>query len=563
MEDFYFNVYKVDSISEIEKYFDGNLDILDYPVVYILYNNNEIYIGESSDIKNRLLTHSKSDQNKKLKNRLVIFSPFFNKSVALGLETFLLQNFIPVNRKVSNTILNTSKHKYYNKHKYEALFPNIWERLKETKIIDPNLRYDDIKNMDVYKYSPYKELNEDQQNAIITILEGITKGKTSFVVRGLAGTGKTIVAIYLLKLLVSDLSSIDEESLYSEYSKKVYELLKQIKEQKISFNSDNSALVISMKSLRETLGNVFKSIDGLKKKMAVGPSIAIKKKFNLVIVDEAHRLKQCENLSSPSEYKTFKKYNIELGLDEQNGNQLDWLEKSTNIQILFYDKDQTIKKTDVPNTHFEEYFKRNKSVFIDLKQQLRSKGGNLYIDYIDNILNQQVTALEKEEFSEFELKLMPSFKDLVDQIKQKETQVGLSRVIAGFSWKWDSKDDKNIMDINVDGIDYQWNNTDQDWINSNNAINEIGCIHTTQGYDLNYVGLVFGKEIYLDPKDGIIKINRDFYFDVKGKNKTTDIELKHFIINIYKNMMYRGIYGVYIYCMDKNLQDYMKQFISY
>lgn len=563
MEDFYFKVYKVESLSEIDRYFEENLDILDYPVVYILYNNNEIYIGESSDIKNRLLTHSKSDQNNKLKNRLVIFSPFFNKSVALGLETFLLKNIISDKRKISNTNLITSKHKYYNKHKYETLFPNIWERLKETKIIDPDLVYDDIKNMDVYKYSPYKELNEDQQNAIITILEGITKGKTSFVVRGLAGTGKTIVAIYLLKLLVSDVSSIEEESLYSEYSKKVYELLKQIKEQKISFNSDNSALVISMKSLRETLGNVFKSIDGLKKKMAVGPSIAIKKKFNLVIVDEAHRLKQCENLSSPSEYKAFKKCNIELGLDPQKGNQLDWLEKSTNIQILFYDKDQTIKKTDVPNSHFEEYFKRNKTIFIDLKQQLRSKGGNLYIDYIDNILNQQVTALEKEEFSEFELKLMPSFKDLVDQIKQKETQVGLSRVVAGFSWKWDSKDDKNIMDINVDGFDYQWNNTDQDWINSGNAINEIGCIHTTQGYDLNYVGLVFGKEIYLDPKDGIIKINRDFYFDVKGKNKTTDIELKHFIINIYKNMMYRGIYGVYIYCIDKNLQDYMKQFISY
>lgn len=563
MEDFYFNVFKVNTLSEIEKCFEENLDILDYPVVYILYNNSEIYIGESYDIKNRLLTHSKSDQNKKLKNRLIIFSPFFNKSVALGLETFLLKNIISDKRKISNTNLITSKHKYFNKSKYEALFPTIWESLKQEEIIDPKIKYDDIKNMDVYKYSPYKELNQDQQNAIITILEGITKGKTSFVVRGLAGTGKTIVAIYLLKLLVTDITSIEEESLYSEYSKNAYELLKQIKEQKINFTKDNSALVISMKSLRATLGNVFKSIDGLQKRMTISPSIVITRKFNLVIVDEAHRLKQCENLSSPSEYKTFKKNNIKLGLDQEKGNQLDWLEKSTNIQILFYDKDQTIKKTDVPNSHFEDYFKRNKSIFIDLKQQLRSKGGNLYIDYIDNILNQQITSLEKEEFAEFELKLMPNFKELIDQIKQKNKEVGLSRVVAGYSWKWNSKDDKTIMDINVDGFDYQWNNVDEDWINSKNAVNEIGCIHTTQGYDLNYVGLIFGKEIYLDSRDGIIKIDRDFYFDVKGKNKTTDIELKHFIVNIYKNMMYRGIYGVYIYCMDKNLQNYMKQFISY
>lgn len=563
MEDFYFNVYKVDALSEIEKCFEENLDILDYPVVYLLYNNNEIYIGESSDIKNRLLTHSKSDQNKKLKNRLVIFSPFFNKSVALGLETFLLKNIISDKRKISNTNLITSKHKYFNKSKYEALFPAIWEGLKQEEIIDPKIKYDDIKNMDVYKYSPYKELNQDQQNAIITILEGINQGKTSFVVRGLAGTGKTIVAIYLLKLLITDLDSIEEESLYSEYSKNVYELLKQIKKQGISFTKDNSALVISMNSLKATLSKVFNSIDGLEEGMVINPSEVIAKSYNLVIVDEAHRLKQHKNLSSGTEYNKFKELNTKLELDPQKGNQLDWLEKSTNIQILFYDKDQTIKKTDVPNSHFEDYFKRHNSLKIDLKQQLRSKGGNLYIDYVNDILNQQITTLEKEEFLEFELKLMPSFKDLVDQIKLKDKEIGLSRVVAGYSWKWNSKKDKTIMDINVDGFEYQWNNIDEDWINSKTAINEIGCIHTTQGYDLNYVGIVFGKEIYLDKNDGKIKINKKNYFDVKGKSSATDLELQHFIINIYKNMMYRGIYGVYIYCMDKNLQNYMEQFISY
>lgn len=576
MEDFYFKLYHINSLSGIESCLENNLEALEYPVVYILYNEKELYIGETTDLKNRLLSHSKSDKNKMLKNRIVIYSPFFNKSVALGLETFLLKNFVsPIKksektgiespkRKTSNSNLVTSKHKYFNKTEYESRFPNIWESLKDIDIIEPSLKFDEIQNLDIYKYSPYKELNEDQQDAILKVLRGLSQGKTSFVIRGLAGTGKTIVAIYLMKLLVTDVKTIEKDNLYSEFSTEVFALLQQINgDLQINFNSDNSAFILPMESLRETIGNVFKSIDGLAKKMVVGPSLAINNRYKLVIVDEAHRLKQYENLSGPADFSAFKKRNIQLGLDPTKGNQLDWIEQSTDIQILFYDKDQSIRKTDVPSNYFESYFKRRKSIFIDLKQQLRSKGGNLYIDYIDGVLKQELTALQREEFEDFELKLMPDFKSLVDSIKQKETKIGLSRVIAGFAWKWDSKDDDKLMDIEIEGYNYQWNRQTKDWINSKNAINEIGSIHTTQGYDLNYVGIVFGKEIYLDPEDGKIKINRDFYFDVKGKNKTSDAELKDFIINIYKNMMYRGIYGVYVYCMDKQLQKYLEQYISY
>ncbi|WP_353101037.1 DNA/RNA helicase domain-containing protein [Myroides odoratus] len=576
MEDFYFKLYHIDSLSGIESCLEYNLEALEYPVVYILYNQTEIYIGETTDLKNRLLSHSKSDKNKKLKNRIVVYSPFFNKSVALGLETFLLKNLVsPIQksektglespkRKTSNSNLVTSKHKYFNKTEYESRFPSIWESLQNVDIIEPSLKFDEIQNLDVYKYSPYKELNDDQQDAILKVLRGIVLGKTSFVIRGLAGTGKTIVAIYLMKLLLTDVNTIEKDSLYSEFSIEVYMLLKQINEAlHMNFDHHNSAFILPMESLRETIGNVFKSIDGLAKKMVVAPSIAINNRYKLVIVDEAHRLKQYENLSGPADFSAFKKRNIQLGLDPTKGNQLDWIEQSTDIQILFYDKDQSIRKTDVPSSCFKSYFNRRKSIFIDLKQQLRSKGGNLYIDYIDGILKQKLTALQSEEFENFELKLMPSFKSLVDNIKEKETKVGLSRVIAGFAWKWDSKDDDKVMDIEIEGYNYQWNRQLKDWINSKNAINEIGSIHTTQGYDLNYVGIVFGKEIYLDPIDAKIKVDRDFYFDVKGKNKTSDAELKDFIINIYKNMMYRGIYGVYVYCMDKQLQKYLEQYISY
>jgi DUF2075 family protein len=89
---------------------------------------------------------------------------------------------------------------------------------------------------------------------------------------------------------------------------------------------------------------------------------------------------------------------------------------------------------------------------------------------------------------------------MVELIKLKDKEVGLSRLVAGYAWEWESQNnpDKEVFDIDIDGVKLRWNSTNTDWINSENAITEVGCIHTTQGYDLNYVGVIFGTEITYD-----------------------------------------------------------------
>lgn len=100
-----------------------------------------------------------------------------------------------------------------------------------------------------------------------------------------------------------------------------------------------------------------------------------------------------------------------------------------------------------------------------------------------------------------------------------------------------------------------------DWINSKSAPDEIGCIHTTQGYDLNYAGIIFGREIDYDKKKNEIVILENYYFDQVGKMTATPLELKQYIINIYRTVMQRAIKGVYVYAYHPGLKEYFSRFI--
>lgn len=91
----------------------------------------------------------------------------------------------------------------------------------------------------------------------------------------------------------------------------------------------------------------------------------------------------------------------------------------------------------------------------------------------------------------------------------------------------------------------------------------FGCIHTVQGYDLNYCGVIIGKDIDYDKEKNQIVILKENYMDANGKNGTTPEELKEYIIHIYTTLLNRGIKGTFIYACNKNLQEYLNQFIPF
>ena len=158
---------------------------------------------------------------------------------------------------------------------------------------------------------------------------------------------------------------------------------------------------------------------------------------------------------------------------------------------------------------------------------------------------------------------------MVQAIKEHDKVLGLCRTVAGYSWEWISKgcrsiDEvkrKHLEDITIEGHKYIWNMSNVEWILRPSAIDEIGCIHTTQGYDLNYVGVIFGEEIDYDEATNQITINPAKHYDSNVQRGASPEELKTYLINSYKVMMSRGIKGCYVYVCNPALKNYLSRFI--
>lgn len=545
-------IFDKEHISEIEV---NQTYTANYPVVYILYNlkSKLAYVGESTNVIGRMGSHLANPDKKNLKYVFIISSPYFNKSATLDIESYLIKYMTADNSfYLLNGNAGISDHDYYQKITYFEIFENIWDNLKLEKVVAKDIL--DIDNSDLFKYSPYKSLSHDQNKAILKYLNILsTQQEESCVfVEGCAGTGKTILAVYLIKLLTSTLDIDDIDKSNTE----MYEKLRKVAEVKELHGDLKIALVVPMVSLRKTLKNVFKSVHGLSANMVIGPSDVLKKDYDLLIVDEAHRLKRREGITN---YKSFDDINKKLGLDNK-GTELDWIRRSSKHQIFFYDDAQSIRPSDIPKETYLEL--KSGSSTIKLTSQMRVNAGVDYIKFIHHLLTKKYSeSLKSFENINYDLKLYTNLSDMVKDLESKENLYGLTRMMAGYSWKWVSRT-TNAPDAIIDGKEMTWNKEPHDWINSTTKMTEMGCIHTTQGYDLNYGGVIFGNEITYNEETCKIEIIKENYHDAKGKVGIDDVNKLHdYIINIYKTLMYRGIKGTYVYCCDKKLESYFKHYI--
>ena len=546
-----------------------------WPIVYIINNKEEAYVGETTDASIRSNQHLANEARRRLNKISIIGDDTFNKSSILDLESFLIKYMSADETfKLQNGNGGLQNHNYYQKEMYEKKFKEIWFQLKSKGLVKNDLRV--IENSDLFKYSPYKSLTVDQYmivNDILSTLAADVKNnrKATFLINGGAGTGKTVLGIYLMKLLceVQENKIIIEEDQVEQDLNDIIKLRDAVDDLKIG-------LVIPMENLRKTLKKVFKSINGLSSSMVLSPNDVAKSNYDydLLIVDEAHRLRQRKNLT---QYKEFDNNNKKFNLSNE-GTELDWIMLKSKYQIFFYDENQSIKLTDVPKKKFEELSLLKNYHPYYLETQLRCmKGGNEYIDYVRNLFsNNKPNRVVK--FKNYEFKIFDNVNEMVEFIKKKDSEVGLCRNIAGYSWPWKSKGKKlpmhisksdlnsivtnGIYDIEINGYKYVWNTQASDWINSPNSVNEIGSIHTTQGFDLNYTGLIIGNELKYDKKREKIVVDRSKYFDSKGKAATNDEQLLEYIFNIYRTMCTRGILGTYLYICDDNLREYFKKYVE-
>ena len=509
---------------EIRNYQRGQ----NWPVAYILSGSGRIrkaYIGETIRAYQRVKEHADDPKKQGLEKVHIVTDYDFNQSAAKDLESQLIQHLAGHdNYQLLNGNQGLVDLDYYEKDRYRKKFDDIWKQLQEHQVVDQDI--DDVRNSNLFKYSPYKSLTGRQQEIVDQITADIDQKPNqprTHIVSGPPGTGKTILAAYLLKSL---------------------------KDQHPNWEI---GLVVPMTQLRASLKQVLKSIAGLSANMAISPYQIGKKHYDLLVVDEAHRLKRRVNLAN--NYKQYDQTNIRLGLDPK-ANQLDWVIRGSQRRVLLYDERQSIQPADIR----PESIRQLEVTDYHLDDQIRVGGGQSYIDYIDDLLTGRPTI--KRRFSNYDLRLFDDLSEMISEIKKRDKEFGLSRVVAGYDWPWKTKnpDSGHKWDIELGGQKLVWNKYGVAcWPSSPNAINEVGCIHTIQGYDLNYAGVIIGPSLSYDPEQQSLIVDSKKYHDHNGKrsiDSPTDID--KYIKNVYRVLLTRGMLGAYIYVADQNLRRYLQ-----
>lgn len=190
---------------------------------------------------------------------------------------------------------------------------------------------------------------------------------------------------------------------------------------------------------------MFKSVRGLRKKDVIAPISVTKETYDIIICDEAQRLRRPKNAGRFYNAKMFAA-NRQLGLDESR-DELDWLLTCSRNLILFYDEKQSVYASDISKDSFySRLYNRYRGIRpIVLTEQLRICAGRDYISYIYDLLYQRTS--ERKEFDGYEFKLFQSFDHMVQQVHEKENMVGLCRLCGGYAWKWTAKETPDIPDI--------------------------------------------------------------------------------------------------------------------
>ena len=541
----------------------------DWPVVYILSNDREAYVGETLNAYNRMNQHLGNSQRQVLTKISLMLSDAFNKSAILDIENMLITHMHADGKfTLQNSNGGQSKlHNYYQRAAYQNCFEQIWEDLKKIDLVNHSLF--EVQNSDIFKYSPFKMLTRDQYEIVEGLLNDYVKSlgrseRMDIVVQGGPGTGKSLIAIYFLNLLVGviknkiDFSDLEEDT---EYFNKDLNLIEKIKE-----NSDvRIGFVVSVPSFKATVKKICNSISLLKKIDIVSPSEATKKEYDVLIVDEAHRLKRRCKLTN---YGAYDAANKRLNLDKEK-TELDWLKhQAKKMLILFYDNNQKVKESDVLKEDFDALLDATGTKKYWLNSQLRVKGGNEYMEFVSRLFTS--SPINYNKVGEYDVKVYDDCHQMFEEIKKKNKKYsGLCRVLAGLSFDWRKKvRDKSSevysrdYDFVIDGYKYCWN---QDFNDSNFIINDkyldsVGCIYTSQGHDLNFAGIILGNDIKYNIKTNRIEFNTKKFIDTNSKSRDDNVTIEN-IINAYKVLLTRGIYGTYIYACDKNLREYIKQLI--
>lgn len=552
----------------------GDERLRNWPVVYVLDGANpsgggSVYVGETVNAAARMRQHLANPAKSAFRSVRVVIDDTFNKSACLDLESHLIRWLAGDGQF---TVMNGNEGiidaRYYERDLYRESFRDIFEKLRSDGIFQRSIP--EIENSDLFKLSPFKVLTPEQAIAVEDIVEGLladleTGASSASVIEGQPGTGKTIIAIFLMKLLAdirdhSDADEVEPDSMFAEFF---------VPENRALLAGLRIGFVVPQQSLRESIKRVFKKTPKVTEGQILTPFDvgASDQPWDLLIVDETHRLNQRANQSSGVNNRRFITINENLfGADDPSKTQLDWIRAQSRHQIYLLDAEQTVRPADLPQRMLRSLVEEARSTHrrYPLSTQMRVRAGVDYVHFVRDVLRGESSASERPDFGDYDLRFFDNLAAMQREIVDRNAEHGLARLIAGYAWEWKSNRDKQAFDIELDGVSLRWNSQAKDWINSPASIHEVGSIHTVQGYDLNYAGVIIGNDLRYDPHSRRLFIDRSSYRDAKGKENNkqrgiaySDDDLLEFIRNIYGVLLTRGIRGTYVYVCDPALREYI------
>ncbi len=368
----------------------------------------------------------------------------------------------------------------------------------------------------------------DEQKVAFETARAVAKNsdkKAVVIVKGGPGTGKSVISMNLFGYLLKD----------------------GLNAQFVAPNASFRGVMVHRLARNENrtrLQNLFKG--------SAGFVDAPKDTFDVLIVDEAHRLKR----KGAYQYK--------------GENQVEDIIKATKKSIFFVDDDQMIRPHDVGSVREIKKMaeKYDAKVYeIQLTAQFRCAGAEGYLNWLDSTLQIKETAnFDGWEQKDFDFKIFDDPNKLREAIKAKHDKGFDARILAGYAWKWTSASKGNnngeIEDVTIPEFDFKmpWNSrrAGTNWAADPSGINQAGCIHTSQGLEFDYVGVIVGKDLRFDPEKLRYNVDWSSYKDSTGKSGLRDKpeELTKLVKNIYKVLMSRGIKGCYVYFADENVKKY-------
>jgi Uncharacterized conserved protein len=394
--------------------------------------------------------------------------------------------------------------------------------------IRPSRKFTDFVS-ELFNGNPSYNLMEKQYTAYEYILQYSLKSdgrKRTIIVNGGPGTGKSVVAMNALVSLLNEKKNVRFIAPNAAFKESIIDSLIKNKEKKKRIE----AIITGSSSLFDSEPDI----------------------FDTIIVDEAHRLKK-------------------RGAYMYRGNsQVEDVIRSSQVNVFFVDDMQTIRPDDEGSVSriksvAEEYGSEVRE--IKLEAQFRCAGAEGFINWITHNLQIKDTANDLEwDDEDFDFRIFSDPNDMAQFVDEKGRDGHRARLLAGFAWKWIdgiANPDANLFDIVIPEYNFRrpWNShrNQYSWPIDEEKKNQVGCIHTAQGMEFDYVGVIIGNDLKYDPEKHVLYADKSNYFDSTGKRglKNDPEKLTMYVKNIYRVLLSRGIKGCYVFCCDENLRKYL------